>query len=55
MIAVTGATGKLGVLVVEELSKRAPAGEIVAIARDPARLAHFAARGVQVVDVDART
>jgi len=48
MIAVTGATGQLGRLVVEALLKRVPAGDIVAIVRTPAKAADFAARGVHV-------
>ncbi|MET3663782.1 SDR family oxidoreductase [Caulobacter sp. 1776] len=38
-IAVTGATGQLGRLVIEKLKARAPAGDIVALARDPAKAA----------------
>lgn len=38
-IAVTGATGQLGRLVVEHLKTLVPAGEIVALARDPAKAA----------------
>ncbi len=38
-IAVTGATGQLGRLVIEQLKTRVPAGEIVALARDPAKAA----------------
>lgn len=38
-IAVTGATGQLGRLVVEHLKTFVPAGEIVALARDPAKAA----------------
>jgi len=48
MIAVTGATGKLGRLVIEGLLRRVPAGRLVAIVRDPGKAADFAARGVQV-------
>jgi NAD(P)H dehydrogenase (quinone) len=36
-IAVTGATGQLGRLVIEKLKVRVPAGEIIALARDPAK------------------
>nr|WP_295107356.1 NAD(P)H-binding protein [uncultured Caulobacter sp.] len=38
-IAVTGATGQLGRLVIEDLKTRVPAGEIVALARDPVKAA----------------
>ncbi|RMI30802.1 SDR family oxidoreductase [Nocardia stercoris] len=46
-IAVTGAGGQLGRLVVEALLAR-EAGPIVAIVRDPAKVADLAARGVEV-------
>ena len=36
-IAITGATGQLGRLVVESLKTRVPAGEILALVRDPAK------------------
>ncbi|GAB7052768.1 SDR family oxidoreductase [Catenuloplanes indicus] len=53
MIVVTGATGHLGRLVVEDLLERGvPAGEIVAAARTPAKAADLAARGVQVREAD---
>ncbi|MCZ7439978.1 SDR family oxidoreductase [Micromonospora sp. WMMC241] len=46
-IAVTGATGQLGRLIVTALLDRGvPAGEIVAIGRDADRLAELAGRGV---------
>jgi NAD(P)H dehydrogenase (quinone) len=48
-IAVTGATGVLGRLVVQELLDRGTApGGLVALARDPARAGDLAERGVQV-------
>ncbi|MFJ6791153.1 SDR family oxidoreductase [Streptomyces angustmyceticus] len=53
-IVVTGATGALGRLVVEELLKRVVPGEIVAVARDRARAAGLAARGVEVRIADYR-
>lgn len=40
-IAVTGATGQLGTLVVEELKKRVPHENLVALARTPGRAAHL--------------
>ena len=52
MYAVTGATGKLGQLVVAALWKTVPATEIVAIVRDPAKAADFAAKGVVVRKAD---
>ncbi|QBK05012.1 SDR family NAD(P)-dependent oxidoreductase [Hylemonella gracilis] len=48
MIAITGATGQLGRLVVEGLLASQPASSIVAIVRDPAKATAWAARGVQV-------
>ena len=52
---VTGATGKLGRLVLDELLALVPAGEVVAFGRETARLADFAERGVIVraMDYDA--
>jgi len=47
-IAVTGATGQLGRLVVQELLQSQPAGDIVAIVRDAGKAAGLAAQGVQV-------
>ena len=53
MIVVTGATGHLGRLVIEDLRERGvPAGEIVAIARNPEKAADLAAQGVQVRQAD---
>ena len=48
MIAVTGATGQLGPLVIDALLKSVPAGEIVAIARNADKAAAIAAKGVTV-------
>ena len=50
--AVTGATGKLGRLVLDELLAKTDAGNVVALARDPSALADYAARGVQVRQAD---
>lgn len=52
MIAITGATGQLGRLVVEGLLASQPASSIVAIVRDPAKASAWAARGVQVRQAD---
>ncbi len=52
MIVVTGATGQLGRLVVQNLLRSVPAGNIVALARDPAKAADLAALGVQVRQAD---
>jgi len=45
-IVITGATGALGRLVIDELLARIPAEQIVAVVRDAARAADLAARGV---------
>jgi NAD(P)H dehydrogenase (quinone) len=48
MIAVTGASGKLGVLVLEGLLKVVQPTQLVAIVRSPEKAARFASKGVQV-------
>jgi NAD(P)H dehydrogenase (quinone) len=48
MITVTGVTGKLGRIVIEDLLTRVPASELVAVARTPEKAADLAARGVEV-------
>ena len=50
--AVTGATGKLGRLVLDELLRQANPGDIVALARDPAALSDLALKGVDVRKAD---
>ena len=52
MIAITGATGQLGHLVINALLKTVAAEQIVAIARDPAKAADLTAKGVQVRRAD---
>jgi NAD(P)H dehydrogenase (quinone) len=52
MIAVTGATGHLGRLVVDQLLQKVPAGQIVAAVRNPDKARDIAARGVQVRKAD---
>ncbi|GIH61080.1 SDR family oxidoreductase [Microbispora siamensis] len=52
MIVVTGATGHLGRLVVEDLAARVPASRIVAAVRSPEKAADLAERGVQVREAD---
>lgn len=54
MLAITGATGQLGRLVIEELLKSVPPSQIVAAVRDPAKAADLAARGlvVRLADYD---
>jgi len=48
MIAVTGATGELGRLVIAALLKKVPAAEIVAVVRNVEKARDFAGQGVQV-------
>ncbi len=50
--AVTGATGKLGRLVLDELLRKANPGDIVALARDPSTLSDYAAKGIDVRRAD---
>ena len=52
MIAVTGATGHLGRLVIAELLRSVPAAQIVAAVRTPAKAQDLAALGVQVRQAD---
>ncbi len=47
-IVVTGATGSLGRLVIEDLLTRVPASEIVAVVRDKEKAAGIAAQGVEL-------
>src|SRR5690606_14513108 len=50
--AVTGATGKLGRLVLDELLEQTDAANIVALARDPTALQAYDQKGVQVRKAD---
>jgi len=52
MIAITGATGQLGRLVIQTLLKSVPAGEIVAAVRNPQKANDLAALGIQVRHAD---
>ena len=52
MYAVTGATGKLGRLVIEGLLDHAPADHIVAAVRNPVKAQDLAQRGVLVREAD---
>ncbi|PWK98605.1 NAD(P)H dehydrogenase (quinone) [Pantoea allii] len=52
MIAVTGATGQLGRLVIEALHKKIAADHIVATVRSPAKAGDLAALGVVVREAD---
>jgi len=48
MIVVTGATGKLGKLIVDELASRMPASEIGVSIRDPKKAENLQQRGIRV-------
>ncbi len=52
MYAITGASGQLGRLVIAELLKSVPAGQIVAAVRDPAKARDLAERRVIVREAD---
>jgi len=52
MIAVTAASGNLGRLVVSSLLKKAPASEIVAAARNTAKISDLSSQGVAVREAD---
>ena len=52
MYAVTGATGQLGRLVIDELLRIVTADRIVAIVRDPSKAADLAAKGVALRQAD---
>ncbi|MFC3393856.1 SDR family oxidoreductase [Brenneria rubrifaciens] len=52
MIAITGASGQLGRLVIEQLLEKIPANDVLALARDVNNVADLAARGVHVKAAD---
>ena len=52
MIAITGATGQLGHLVIEQLLKSVPANQIVAIVRNPAKAGALSQQGIVVRQAD---
>ncbi|WP_225086361.1 SDR family oxidoreductase [Pectobacterium colocasium] len=52
MIAITGASGQLGRLVIAQLLEKVPANEIVALVRDVNKVAALSAKGVQVKAAD---
>lgn len=52
MIAVTGATGQLGRLVMKELLNTTPADTLVALVRDPAKADDLSAQGIHVRQAD---
>ncbi|MFQ6145360.1 SDR family oxidoreductase [Streptomyces seoulensis] len=51
-IVVTGATGHLGRLVVEQLLEKVPAGQVTAVVRTPEKAADLAERGVRIAVAD---
>ena len=52
MIAITGATGQLGHLVIEQLLNTVPANQIVAIVRNPAKAEALSQQGIVVRQAD---
>jgi NAD(P)H dehydrogenase (quinone) len=52
MIVVTGATGQLGQLVIEDLLKTVPAEQIVAAVRSPQKAGALAQKGIQIREAD---
>ncbi|RYC40515.1 SDR family oxidoreductase [Pectobacterium zantedeschiae] len=52
MIAITGASGQLGRLVIAQLLEKVPANDIVALVRDVNKVADLSAKGVQVKAAD---
>ncbi|ABX03055.1 NmrA family NAD(P)-binding protein [Herpetosiphon sp.] len=52
LVAITGAAGQLGRLVLQQVLEKVAANQVVAITRDPAKLADVAAQGVKVVAGD---
>ena len=52
MIAITGATGQLGRLVIQRLLQNLPAEQLIAAVRSPAKAADLQALGVQVREAD---
>lgn len=52
MIAITGATGQLGRLVIDQLLQKMPANQLIALVRNPAKASDLQARGLQVRAAD---
>jgi len=48
MILVTGATGQLGQIVIEKLSKKIPTNQIAALVRDASKAEHLIGKGINV-------
>jgi NAD(P)H dehydrogenase (quinone) len=51
-VIVTGASGQLGRLVIDQLLATVPASEVTAVVRDPAKASDLAARGVTLAVAD---
>lgn len=52
MIAITGATGQLGRLVIDQLLQKIPASQLIALVREPAKASALQARGLLVRKMD---
>jgi NAD(P)H dehydrogenase (quinone) len=52
MIAITGATGQLGRLVIDQLLKKIPSAQVVALVRNPSKAGDLQAKGVQIRQAD---
>ena len=52
MIAITGASGQLGRLVIDQLLQQLPASQVVGLVRNPAKAADLAARGIVLRQAD---
>lgn len=52
MIAITGATGQLGRLVIDQLLQKVPASQLIALVRDPAKADDLKARGLHIRAAD---
>lgn len=52
MIAITGATGQLGRLVIDQLLQTIPANQLIALVRNPSKASDLQARGLQVRAAD---
>lgn len=52
MIAITGATGQLGRLVIEQLLHKVPANQVIALVRDTSKAADLSELGVQLRQAD---
>ncbi len=51
-LAITGASGQLGQLIIDALLKKVPASRLIATARNPEKIQHLAAQGVTIREAD---